>query len=170
MTRQKTRRAATIRWSASLSRFMWLAIRWKLRTRKRSTIFGTEVPHDLLPLARPVPLVPRHGQVNTRGGTVRVGVRGAERVGGVMAKKNVDPLAPYGRCECRDGCQCRGNPGPAAYRITRGKKRMIVCTRCTLRMRGDKDFKLLLGAKTNMKPFWDYDALGTFCLVGDAAE
>lgn len=35
-------------------------------------------------------------------------------------------------CECRDGCQCQDNPGPAMHIIERKGKVMNVCSRCDL--------------------------------------
>ncbi len=35
-------------------------------------------------------------------------------------------------CECRDGCQCQDNPGPAMHIIERNGKVMNVCSRCDL--------------------------------------
>ena len=68
---------------------------------------------------------------------------------------------PHGECECRQGCQCAGVPGPAAELITRDGKRMRVCTRCTLP--GDSEREWLLTEESPSEPFASYDALGFFC-------
>lgn len=75
---------------------------------------------------------------------------------------------PYGECECRGGCQCEGTAGPAAYEIERDGKKMKVCTRCDLS--SDSSKKLLLKPNDEIKPFWDYDAIGTFCFTAHVTE
>lgn len=75
---------------------------------------------------------------------------------------------PHGECECRQGCQCAGIPGPAAEEITRNGKRMKVCTRCTLT--GDVDRVWLVTEDTPGDVFRNYDPLGFFCILGHLQE
>lgn len=77
---------------------------------------------------------------------------------------------PFGGCECRGGgCQCDEKVGPAAWSVVRDGKTMKVCTRCDFSE--DKPTRKFLGdLNTNMAPFWEYDVLGAFCIMGDAAE
>ena len=67
-------------------------------------------------------------------------------------------------CEC-DGSSCCGGRGIAVFRIKREGKTMKVCTRCDTS--DDTDRKILKYVKKiPAKKLMDFDALGTFCLMG----
>ena len=78
-----------------------------------------------------------------------------------------EDLFPHGRCEC-DGGQCCHGQGPAAYRVTRKGRRMIVCTRCDLG--SDTDKGLLVTKEDNVRVYEDFDPLGALCLIYLFAE
>ncbi len=70
--------------------------------------------------------------------------------------------APYGHCECREGCQCAVLVGPAAWKIKRGNRVMHVCTRCDLST--DTQKSPLPKRGDDLAVFHRYDDLGGFCL------
>ena len=75
---------------------------------------------------------------------------------------------PHGECECRDGCQCERNPGPAAFVVTRNGKDVKVCTKCDLS--SDRATKRsLFTMETPLEPYRRWDALGAFCIAMRAA-
>ena len=73
------------------------------------------------------------------------------------------------RCECRDGCACQTDPGPAAFEVTRpepdgkGAQVLKVCTRCHLT--GDEDETLLVTEEDPIAPFLEHDPLGVFAIL-----
>ncbi len=77
---------------------------------------------------------------------------------------SADNRYPHGECECRQGCQCQGVPGPAAEEITRDGKRLRVCTRCTLPE--DTDRVWLVTKDSPADVFMNYDTLGFFVIIG----
>ncbi len=70
------------------------------------------------------------------------------------------------KCECRLGCRCAENPGPAAILVMREGEPAPkhVCTRCHLR---NTDQVLSITVPTNPPPMalLEYDALGWAALV-----
>jgi hypothetical protein len=66
-------------------------------------------------------------------------------------------------CECRDGCPCAENPGPAALLVLRNGNPLHVCTRCCLT---EVDQVLFITVPTDPPPqeFLEYDLLGCFAL------
>lgn len=68
-------------------------------------------------------------------------------------------------CECRDGCACEHNPGPALYQVRRGEKAMNVCSKCTGAY-GEEQIALLTD---NISPQEQlaYDALGLIALIAN---
>lgn len=75
---------------------------------------------------------------------------------------------PFGGCECRDGCQCLGVAGPAAYVVRRSGIELRVCTRCDLT--SDSDKRMLVTGETLTEAFGRWDALGYLCLAARLAE
>ncbi len=71
-------------------------------------------------------------------------------------------LFPHGRCEC-DGPTCCGGRGPAAFRVTRGGKSMLLCTRCNLS--SDTEKVLLVTSHDKASVYADFDALGAMCIL-----
>ena len=73
---------------------------------------------------------------------------------------------PYGECECRDGCQCKEKPGPAAVILKRDENYLSCCTRCILSE--DKVTKNLIegtmSAQVFLDVFFEYDPLVMFTL------
>ena len=69
----------------------------------------------------------------------------------------------HGVCECRDGCQCAGVGGPAAFEVVRVNRTLRVCTRCLLS--GDTERRLLVTAADKREPWASYDALGFFVIT-----
>jgi len=79
-------------------------------------------------------------------------------------------MAEIIECECRDGCQCSADPGPAMHLIERGGKRMQVCSRCTLPEDTDiEKFAVNRNALT-FKDVMDYDPIAAFLLLAESAE
>lgn len=70
-------------------------------------------------------------------------------------------LFPYGRCECDGPSCCRGR-GPAAFRVIRNGKAMLVCTMCDTS--SDKNKELLMPKDADLEVFYDFDPLGGICL------
>ena len=71
-------------------------------------------------------------------------------------------------CEC-NGYMCCGGRGIAVYSIKRNEKEMKVCTRCLLS--SDKDVKILKYVlKLSPDKLMNFDALGTFCLMGEIKD
>lgn len=84
-----------------------------------------------------------------------------------MMDEDYAALFPHGRCEC-DGATCCGGRGPAAYRVTRKGRSMLVCTKCDLSSDTDK---VLLVTKDDPAQVWmDFDALGAVCIMFKLAE
>ncbi len=82
-----------------------------------------------------------------------------------MAQKKMDNYAalfPHGVCEC-NGATCCGGRGPAAYEVTRDGRRMKVCTLCDLW--SDINKKLLVTSDEKTKVYFDFDAMGAFCIA-----
>ena len=80
-------------------------------------------------------------------------------------------MKPKFGCECKD-CdpisECAHSCAPIAFSVERNGKTIKVCTRCDLST--DKNKKLLVTMKMEMSWFFDYDALGAFCLVNAFAK
>lgn len=70
---------------------------------------------------------------------------------------------PYGECECRQGCQCEVEAGPALFNIVRDKKPMKVCSKCTIS--GDSDRSFLFQREDSIAPFVKYDNEGVMLLT-----
>jgi hypothetical protein len=69
-------------------------------------------------------------------------------------------------CECVEGCQCEGNPGPAIMLIERHDKEMKVCSRCKLS--GDTVLQYPLeGTGVTFGEVLEYDPItGLLALMG----
>jgi len=69
----------------------------------------------------------------------------------------------HGLCECRAGCACCEQAGPAALQVRRGDLILKICTRCLLS--GDLDRTVLLRGSDEIGTLWEYDCLGMMVLV-----
>lgn len=92
----------------------------------------------------------------------------SQRKGGdVMASETATETKSLEPCECRDGCQCEAGAGPAAWMVTRGSRKLRVCTRCTLP--GDAQRSLLASAE-HIDQLEVYDLRGAFLVAAELAE
>ena len=71
----------------------------------------------------------------------------------------------HGLCQCRQGCQCEAQAGPAAYHVTRGGLAMRVCTYCILS--SDTNRELLVTWEDNPDTLGRYDAPGTILIANE---
>lgn len=76
---------------------------------------------------------------------------------------------PHGECECRGGCQCEVQAGPAAYEVTRDGKVMRVCTRCDL-LEDAPTKRLLVTRNDDAQAYYDWDVLGLVCIAGALSD
>jgi len=76
-------------------------------------------------------------------------------------------------CECtpfKHKCSVHGdhNNVPTAYIIIRGTEELKICTRCLCT--GDEIIAFMFDAHSDAMVFGDYDALGTFIMLGYMSE